>query len=93
MKITIEVTFDADYSDDDAPVLKALTFPGSSQNILPLLSAYEARQAGQALISGVEDKILRKAERIQMRGDSMREIAREEQVRELASRQAQRGSR
>jgi hypothetical protein len=87
MRISIEIDYDCDYTDDEQPRLKALYKPGSTFNELPTLTLEQSEQAQQALISAVEDKILRRAEQIQMRGD----IAREMQAEALREGVSQRG--
>jgi hypothetical protein len=99
MRITIEVEFEADcnVSGDDKVTLQALRFPGCKQNLLPYLSKVEQVKAQAELESQVEQLAMATAdairERREMAGDYRREIAREFQREELASRESQRGFR
>ena len=99
MKITIEIELEVTHHeyDNGRVAIETACFPGCSQNLLPFMSASEQNLAQQAVEDEVEkalvDKALAIRERRDMRGDSMREIAAEEQARELQERQAQRGIR
>ena len=99
MKITIEIELEVTHHEYDSGrvAIETACFPGCSQNLLPFMSVSEQDLARQAVEDEVEkalvDKALAIRERRDMRGDSMREIAAEEQARELQERQAQRGIR
>jgi len=96
--ITIEVTFSVDYDchEDGSPYLKALHYPKSvtkHHNVMPSLSDDELVQAKAELESLVAQDYRRKAEKLDMRGDSRREMVRELQAETLQELQAQRGVR
>jgi hypothetical protein len=67
--------------------------PGCVQNLLPYLSPVEQVKAQAEIESAVERAVIEKADAIRERKEMRGDIAREFQREELASREAQRGSR
>lgn len=99
IKIHLELELDAVYHeyDNDRIELNELRIPGSDQNILWQLSDAIRAQAQinteESVSKELEDKLQRIRERREMRGDYLREIARDVQREERARRDAQRGNR
>jgi len=97
MKLFIEIELEADVNEgtDDQVTINALYLNNSTLNIMHYLSVTELDQVQQAAEEAVEKELIDKALAIRdkrdMRGDSMREIARECRQEMLSELRNQRG--
>lgn len=91
--IYLEIQVELDH-DDDGLSRVLLASPGRDDlDITGYLNVDEFQQAEYQLEGLLEQAAIRKAEMRDVRGDEMREMRREIQREELASRESQRGAR
>jgi hypothetical protein len=84
MRIPVELELEADFDSEDNGKLRALTFPGQSQNLMQFMRPYEVEQARLSAMYHYEQGLLSKAaaiaERREMAGDIRRERVRDEKL-------------
>jgi hypothetical protein len=84
MLIPVELMLEADFDSEDNGKLRALTFPGQSQNLMQFMRPYEVEQARLSAMYHYEQGLLSKAaeiaEKREMAGDYRREQARVEKL-------------
>lgn len=98
MKIHLELELEVDVVEkQDRVIIDAIRFPGCEQNLMPFMSVTELDQAQQAVEDEVEKetaiKLHKIRERKEMRGDHLREMARDIQQQTLRELESQRGVR
>ena len=84
MRIPVELEMVADFDGEDGGKLRALTFPGQSQNLMQFMRPYEIEQARLSAMYHYEQKSLCKAaaiaERREIAGDARRERMRDDRL-------------
>ena len=84
MRIPVELEMVADFDGEDGGKLRALTFPGQSQNLMQFMRPYEIEQARLSAMYHYEQATLIMAaairERREMAGDARRERLRDDKM-------------
>ena len=95
--LEIELNYEYHEGDNDNLTLTGLFVPGSKFNLMPLLSPADLERAQDFMVESESDRTLAKAEalreRVQMRGDYLRELALEARMEHCSSSNAQRGAK